>query len=157
MEPEEISDNLPSVLILNTHMYAFFRTTSHTYEIEEGGLTIEELTDFSTQLGVPSAWLAAQLNRPQFGGAAGPVVANMAQFINGARDGPVVVETRRIVPVDSVAEDETCVVCLQEKQDDPTLPWAIAAGCTRHKFHRKCLEQWQGDTCITCRAELDRV
>ena len=58
---------------------------------------------------------------------------------------------------EEVADDETCAICLQDKKEDLSLAWATAVGCTRHKFHRECLEPWRGNYCMTCRAPLTPV
>ena len=57
--------------------------------------------------------------------------------------------------VDSdVADDEFCAICLREKKDDPSLPWVIAVGCSRHKYHPECVKPWRGFHCMTCRAPI---
>jgi hypothetical protein len=61
------------------------------------------------------------------------------------------------VEEEEVADDETCAICLQEKQEEPALAWVTAVGCTRHKFHRECLVPWRGNYCMTCRAPLTPV
>ena len=169
-------DNEPNVTIVGRMAIAVTRTIYIRCEIPVGGMGFMELMGMSTRLGIRAAVLAEQLNRPEYGGVAGPIVADMAQLnrmdVNRVADGLIInnlvnqmvrrtpVETRhqpRIVDVDSVAEDEVCAICLQEKKDDPSLPWAIAAGCTRHKYHRECLEPWRGNHCMTCRAPLERA
>jgi hypothetical protein len=61
--------------------------------------------------------------------------------------------TEAVVDSD-VADDETCAICTYEKKDDPSLPWVIAVGCSRHKYHRECLKPWRGFLCMTCSARL---
>jgi hypothetical protein len=68
----------------------------------------------------------------------------------------VLVEKPRIeAVVDSdVADDEFCAICLREKKEDPSLPWVIAVGCSRHKYHPECVKPWRGFHCMTCRAPI---
>jgi hypothetical protein len=61
--------------------------------------------------------------------------------------------TEAVVDSD-VADDENCAICTYEKKDDPSLPWVIAVGCSRHKYHRECLKPWRGFLCMTCSARL---
>ena len=186
MEPVlNVNDNQPELRVIIVHSVIAF-TVSDRYirrDIPADGFNVEEMRDMSTLLGVNHAWLAEQLTRPEIRRVAGPDVIAWLQRNRSENRGVAVIEeylrirtmaepvyrnsanqlaqqpnvTRGIVQVDSVTEDEVCAVCLEEKKDDPSLPWAIATGCTRHKFHRKCLEQWHGNKCITCRAELHRA
>ncbi len=55
-------------------------------------------------------------------------------------------------PVDGPLPDEFCVVC----QDTGTTEdeWVTIQGCNRHRFHRQCVAQFQGNTCMLCRTPL---
>ena len=181
---ERVPDNQPELRAIITRDVIMLVVSSGYYTsriIPENGLNVEEMRNMSTQLRVNHAWLAEQLIRPESGHVASPDViawlqrnrtengadpeAQIRMPVNRIRDDLAIRHniirqpngTRGIVQVDSVAGDETCVVCLQEKKDDPSLPWAIAAGCTRHKYHRECLEPWRGNHCMTCRAPLERA
>jgi len=93
----------------------------------------------------------------RYGGIAGRYVDTMVAIYRFNRQNRIdeIDLKPRIEVVDSyVADDETCAICLQEKKDDPSLPWAIAVGCSRHKYHRKCVEPWRGSHCMMCRAPI---
>jgi hypothetical protein len=87
-------------------------------------------------------------------------IQNMFEYLfdDMARTGYTftLVEKPRIeAVVDSdVADDEFCAICLKEKKEDPSLPWVIAVGCSRHKYHPECIKPWRGFHCMTCRAPI---
>jgi hypothetical protein len=121
----------------------------------------------SSQLNVSVSHLLSQLDSAELMGVAGPPLMGstmsdrsqfIANFFDVLRSVPSIlpdVLIERHITVDSVAEDETCVICLDDKGDDPSLPWATPAGCALHRFHLKCINQWRGGSCPTCRAPLD--
>ena len=164
-----------NVTIADRIMVAISRTRYLRCEIPEGGFRNWELTFIMFQLGVSEAQLLRQLNRPEFMGVAGPAAASreyamnnrsqfLANFFDGLRNVPLVLPPeliQRNVPhlltADSVAGDETCAICLDEKGDNPSQPWATSAGCALHRFHLKCIERWSGGTCPTCRAPSARL
>ena len=63
---------------------------------------------------------------------------------------PVVVHPRLIPVVTPIAQDETCIICLQTNKEQ----WVTAAGCNSHRFHAGCISRWTRGTCPTCRAVL---
>jgi len=147
-------------------------------EIPEDGLGERALREMARLLGdVLEEWLAAQLNHPRYEGIAGSHVDTLATLYHLLYTPSVYeFEHQRIMQVrrnrfdeglrfdtkprieavvdSDVADDETCAICLQEKKEDPSLPWAIAVGCSRHKYHRKCVEPWRGSHCMMCRAPI---
>lgn len=57
-------------------------------------------------------------------------------------------------PVDGPLPDELCIVC--QDNGDETEDWVTIEGCNRHSFHRACVAQFRGRTCMVCRAPLGR-
>ena len=159
--------NQPTVTIVGRTVIAVSRTIYIRCEISEEGLGFPELFRMMNLLRVRIAWLAQQLNRPEYGGIAGEIIANAAQInqadIDRARNGPLYASIMsrlvrpRIVEVNSVTDDETCVICQHTKNDDRSLRWAIASGCPRHMFHLDCIRPWRGSRCMICRAPLERA
>ena len=168
--------NQPVVLIQNRTMIAISRTMYLSRVIPETGFGFVDLMTLAMRLNVRSPWLAAQLSRPEYEGIAGGIAASLGLLNRMDLDGesqqaivagivnrmvqhatPVVTPARQITTVVEplIEENETCVVCLDTKAEEPSLPWATAAGCERHRFHLKCLQKWQGNTCMTCRAPLN--
>jgi hypothetical protein len=158
------------VFIQNGTMIAISRTMYLSRVIPETGFGFVDLMTLAMRLNVRSPWLAAQLSRPEYEGIAGGITASLG-LLNGVdvdRQAIVTSIVNRMVEhasqsllprpltiVDSVEETETCIVCLETKAEEPSLPWATAAGCSRHHFHLKCLQKWHGNTCMTCRAPLN--
>jgi hypothetical protein len=143
--------------------------------IPEGGLSAMDTIDISFALGgverVRGPWLAAQLNRPEFEGAAGPYVAELATLygadtnriadliiIRAQQHQPVTrtIQPLQLHPVEDPLPDDYCVVCLNSSEEE-TGDWVTIGRCSRHRFHRSCVEGDRlvcRDTCMLCGMQL---
>ena len=144
-------------------------------EIPEGGLSAMDTIDISYAFGgvgrVRGPWLAAQLNRPQFEGAAGPYVAELATLYravvtNGVAAGQFILSYQQRVttpqptinplqlhPVENPLPGDFCVVC--QNSNDEAEDWVTIGRCSRHRFHRQCVAgRFCGTTCMLCRTQL---
>lgn len=138
------------------------RDLSMRLPIPEGGLQNMDLFNISSAFGrVRGPWLVTQLNNPLFEGAAGPYVAQLATLTMTTRDQVMVMINRRrttihpplqLHPVEAPLPDDFCVVCQHTSTSEN---WVSIEGCTRHRFHRECVEgRFRGDNCMLCRAPL---
>jgi hypothetical protein len=140
-------------------------------EIPEGGLSAMDTIDISYAFGgvgrVRGPWLAAQLNRPEFEGAAGPYVAELATLYRADTNrvaGQFILEYPRntpqptinplqLHPVEDPLPGDFCVVC--QNSNDEAEEWIIIGQCSLHRFHRQCVEgRFNGTSCMICRAPL---
>ena len=145
-------------------------------EIPEGGLSAMDTIDISYAFGgvgrVRGPWLAAQLNRPEFEGAAGPYVAELATLYravvtNGVAAGQFILSYQRVTPQPTTINplqlhpvenplpgDSFCVVC-QNSEAEEEEDWVTIGRCSRHRFHRQCVAgRFCGTTCMLCRTQL---
>jgi hypothetical protein len=136
-------------------------------EIPAGGLQASHIINISFLLGgirrFSGPWLAAQLSRPQFEGAAGSYVADLATLygadLNRIADlsirehRPTPIHPLQLHPVADPEPEDFCVVCQNTEEGG----WVIIQGCNRHRFHRLCVaDRFHGTTCMLCRAPLRR-
>lgn len=161
---------LPTITIRGTTIYATTRTVHYRRSIPEGGMRFDDLFRMAGRLGgiqvVSLIWIAAQLNRPEYGGVAGPYVAELAT-LHGVNLNPVIDQiiqdyaargipapppafVPRLITTEAVPADYTCAVCLETRGGE----WVTADGCSFHFFHRECMMQWTRRNCITCRRPL---
>jgi hypothetical protein len=108
-------------------------------------------------------WLVTQLNNPFLEGAAGPYVAELATLYEANLDRVADLFIRahqhttpnrplQLHPVEAPLPDDFCVVCQHTSTSEN---WVSIEGCTRHRFHRECVEgQFRGGNCMLCRAPL---
>ena len=152
-------------------------------KIPEGGLLAMDTINISFAFGVGRVrgpWLAAQLNRPELEGAAGPYVAELATLygvdMNRIADHLIrahhhhqrVTTTRtnhqplqQLHPVeDSLPDDYFCVVCQnssEETEEEEKKGWVTIGRCSSHRFHRCCVEDdrlRRRETCMVCGMRL---
>ena len=79
-EPQQ----LPTITINDGHAVALSRTVLYSRLIPAGGFTFRDIFEMASRLQVRGMWLAAQLSREEFGGAAGQHAADLALIYNGA-------------------------------------------------------------------------
>jgi hypothetical protein len=155
-------------------IYAQSRTVYGRMPIPEGGVTFNQLFTLSTNLRMSCIMIAAQLNRIEFGGAAGNYVAELAtlagadmnriaeNLINQHRQRVIreILGRRsraipRLITAESVPEGHTCAVCLITVDETPEDDWVYADGCSLHFFHRECMRPWTGSKCMYCNRQLN--
>ena len=118
-------------------------------QIPEGGFEFHDFCRMATRVGIRKFRLAARLNQRRFRGIAGPMVDAMAALHN-VRLSPSTAFRPRLHALETVPADESCAICLEEGGEG----WSTAEGCSRHRFHAKCIGRWDGRTCPMCRAQL---
>ena len=75
----------PTITINDGHAVALSRTVFYSRRIPaEGGFTFRDIFAMASRLQVRGPWLAAQLSREEFGGAAGQHAADLALIYYGA-------------------------------------------------------------------------
>ena len=140
------------------------RDMSMRLPIPEGGLQNMDIFNISSAFGrVRIPWLVTQLNNPFLEGAAGPYVAELATLYEANLDRVADLFIRahqhttpnrplQLHPVEAPLPDDFCVVCQHTSTSEN---WVSIEGCTRHRFHRECVEgQFRGGNCMLCRAPL---
>ena len=170
-----LGEDEPTITIIDGEMIAASLTVIYSRRIPEGGFVFGDIFRMSSRLRVRMPWLADQLDRPEFGGAAGPYVSQLAVLnridINALADAiiadalvrgilrpPAPPRALTLSVLASVPDDEVCVICIKTKaesrNDDDD--WATAHGCESHSFHSACIQHWArtNRTCPTCRAPL---
>jgi hypothetical protein len=172
-----LNEHEPTITIVDGVAIA---TIPEAYEysrrIPEGGFTFNDIFAMSARLRVRGPWLAAQLSRPEFGGAAGAYVAELGTLnvdLNAAVNNLILNagiirgvvndifdqrERRQFVPTLNIillpvndADDDDCLICLG---GNPQEIWATCAGCDFHRFHFECITHWRGSACMVCRRRL---
>ena len=108
--------------------------------IPEWGLQASDITEIEYAFEeIGRHWLVTQLGRPEFEGAAGRFVAVMVALLHGLH------------PVEDPPPDDFCVVCQNTEEGG----WVTITGCSRHRFHKQCVEgQFCGTTCMLCGTPL---
>ena len=145
-------------------------TMYYSRGIPDAGFDFLDIFSMSTRLNVRGSWLAAQLNREEYGGIAGAYVAELA---NGANQNynthdnmtnriarmlhnmnNTMTPELNVVMATTVPDDQVCVLCLDTAAESPQKNWATCAGCDLHSFHFECISRWRGSRCMVCRAWL---
>jgi hypothetical protein len=165
-----LNDDEPAITIIDGEMIAASLTVVYSRRIPERGFVFDDILRMSARLRVRMPWLADQLDRPEFGGAAGPYVSQLAVLnridVNAIADAiireadarealrPVRAPTLSVIA--SVPDEEVCVICIKTKSESMDEDWATALGCESHTFHSACIQHWARTsmTCPTCRAPL---
>ncbi len=169
-----VDEEPPSISIVNRDtIVAVSPTVYYSRPIPARGVTMEYMMRMGYLLHVSSIWILGQLNRPEYGAAAGRGVARVAERENAinlsprSRSGvvpPLVIHQRvpqfpvlRVLPpveTDNAPDDDDCVICVGTVC---STTWATCAGCDFHRFHLECISRWKGsDRCMVCRRQLLR-
>ena len=173
------NNNLPVITIRERTIYAITRTSYYRRTIPDGGMQFDDLFRMAGRTGgimrISLVWIAAQLNRPEFGGVAGTYVAELASLygvdLNRVADGIIQAHHRvrtlfvpRLITADETAVpgDFVCAVCLLTREETTSGEnndnnWVTADGCPFHFFHRECMLPWSGSNnnkCMTCSRPL---
>ena len=175
-----IPDDEPTITIFGGNAIATSPTIFYSRRIPEGGFVFIDIIMMSSRLRVRGPWLADQLDRPEFAGAAGPYVSELAILnridVNAAANDIIVrnaiqrilrnnnnirptTTTTPFIPAihlltDPVSADEICAICLGTGAEESLGDWANAQGCDRHLFHFACITPWRGNACMVCRTKL---
>ena len=134
----------PSITIVDGNtIVAVSPTVYYSIPIPEGGVPFAFVFRMRAFLNVHGGWIVGQLNRAEFGGAAGPLIARTAQNIDTtvgpratpSRVPPQVIQPPRPFPVlrvldkDNTPDDDDCVICVGTECQTT---WATCAGCDFH-------------------------
>ncbi len=141
------------------------RTAYYRRIIPDGGLQLADIRRMMDLFGVRFSRLIEVLNRRQFRGVIGPVLAEMAElnaFFTRFRPILLILPQQQQPPpppppqlsaLDTAPGGETtCAICLETGADTQNQEWSTAEGCAHHSFHTACIQRWTGGNCPTCRA-----